>query len=390
MTPAARHAAAIEVIDAIRAGARAEAALKEWGRSHRFAGSKDRRAIRDIVFDVLRCWWSTAAAGGGEDGRARVLGLLRLTDVPVERVFSGEGHAPLPLTDAEQAVPESPSTGPAAFDLPESVLSMLEARFGADLPALADVMRHRAPVDLRVNLLRATPESARAALAEDGIEVEPGPLSATALRVTAGTRGIERSRAYADGLVELQDAASQAVADFAEAQPGEVVLDYCAGGGGKALALAARTNAQVIAHDIAPRRMKDLPERARRAGAQVRLAEPGTLGDLQVPLVFADAPCSGSGSWRRDPEGKIRFDAGRLAELNAAQDDVLRNAARHVAPDGRLVYATCSILPDENEGRVNAFLSEVAGWHCSRSLSLSPLDGADGFFAAWLEKRDSA
>ncbi len=389
MTPAARHAAAIEVIDAIRAGSRADAALKAWGRTHRFAGAKDRRAIRDIVFDVLRRWWSSAAAGGGGSGRARVLGLLRLGGAPVDDVFTGAGHAPPPLAESERAVPELPATGAAAHDLPEGVLPMLEARFGADLPALAEALRHRAPADLRVNLLRATPESAYAALAKDGIEAEPASLSPTALRVASGALGIERSRAYREGFVELQDAASQAVADFAGAQPGESVLDYCAGGGGKALALAARTGAEVIAHDIAPRRMKDLPERARRAGARVRLAEPGDLGALKVPLVFADAPCSGSGSWRRDPEGKIRFDARRLADLNAAQDDVLRSAARHVAPGGRLVYATCSILPAENEARVNAFLSEVAGWHCPRSLSLSPLDGADGFFAAWLEKRDS-
>ncbi|WP_316013214.1 RsmB/NOP family class I SAM-dependent RNA methyltransferase [Roseobacter sp. HKCCA0434] len=372
MTPAARHAAAIEVIDAIRGGARVAPALKAWGRANRFAGSGDRRAIGDLVHDVLRHWWSSAGMGGGEHGRARVLGLVRLTGTDPDTIFTGEGHAPAPLTPEERRVEGEPT-----LDLPHVAQAEL-----ADPDMLDRALKSRAPVDLRVNLARTDRAAARAALAADGIETECVPTVATALRVTGGARAVARSDAYLSGLVELQDAASQAAALFADPRPGERILDYCAGGGGKTLALAALSGGPVTAHDIAPQRMRDLPDRARRAGAQVSMTEAPRPADL----VFADAPCSGSGSWRRDPEGKITLDAARLAALHAAQAEVLDAAAALVAPGGKLIYATCSVLPSENDEQVAAFLARTPGWACRERVQMLPPDPGDGFFAAWLER----
>ncbi|MEO1460350.1 MAG: RsmB/NOP family class I SAM-dependent RNA methyltransferase, partial [Pseudomonadota bacterium] len=219
-----------------------------------------------------------------------------------------------------------------------------------------------------------------------------GPLAPTCLRVLDGARRVSRSAAYADGLVELQDAASQAAAAHANAAPGMIVLDYCAGGGGKALALAAHMagRGRLMAHDIDPARMADLPARARRAGAAISPVGTAGLPELadRCDLVFADAPCSGSGAWRRNPDARWRLTPHRLAELHDAQNTVLAGAAACVRPGGTLVYATCSVLHSENIERVRAFLSGNTGWNPEREpLSLLPsgTDG-DGFFAIRLVK----
>ncbi|CAN0591661.1 unnamed protein product, partial [Laminaria digitata] len=194
----------------------------------------------------------------------------------------------------------------------------------------------------------------------DGIIASPHSLSPTALRVSEGARAIARSDAYLSGAVELQDAASQAVVDALPLRPGLSVLDYCAGGGGKALAMAARlAGGRVDAHDAAPQRMVDLPARADRAGADVRIVQkPRGSYDL----VFCDVPCSGSGAWRRAPEGKWRLTQARLSELCAIQAGILDQAARLVAPGGCLAYATCSVRGEENAEQVRAFLARAPGW----------------------------
>ena len=382
MVPAARYAAAIEIVDRIIDGGRTSVALREWGRSNRFAGSGDRRAIGDIVHDILRHWWSSAALGGGTTGRARVLGLLRIGGIDPDTIFNGQGHAPAVLEGDECVAPdvEMPT------DLPPLVEGMLRERFGDQLAPLADTMRARAPLDLRVNLLKADRSMAVASLATEGVVVEPVPLSPTALRAPTGDRRIARSDAYLSGLVELQDTSSQAVVDFAQPKSGERILDYCTGAGGKALALAALAKSPVDVHDVAPERMRDLPDRAQRAGATLRTHETAQLSGKQWDLIFADAPCSGSGSWRRDPEGKIRLTQESLDDVCTAQAQVLDNCAPMVASGGRLIYATCSLLPVENEGAVAAFLARSPQWTLLRSIALSPLDGGDGFFAAWLER----
>jgi 16S rRNA (cytosine967-C5)-methyltransferase len=252
------------------------------------------------------------------------------------------------------------------------------------------LLRSRAPVFLRTNSARVTREDAAEALALEGIATAPHPLSPTALEVTRNARRVKSSRAFQDGLVELQDAASQAVADaLLPLSTHARVLDYCAGGGGKALALAA-AGAQVTAHDADPRRMSDIPERARRAGVRIDVVPTGEPGLRVFDAVLVDAPCSGSGAWRRQPEAKWRLDAARLAELGALQAAVLRKAARHVRPGGRLAYATCSLLEEENGDVVSRFLADTPDFVLETERRLTPLDGGDGFYIARMKDVSSS
>ena len=387
MTPGARVAAAAEIIDRIAGGAPVEKALTGWARSSRFAGSKDRRAVRDLVFDVVRRWWSTAWVGGAETGRARMLGALLLDGADPEGLFTGEGHAPAALSVEERAATRSFDEAPEAIraDLQPWVFDLLCAERGPEATLrIAEAFRSRASVHLRANLARTGRDAAMAALADEGITATAHPSAATALEVMAGATRVSASKAYLDGLVELQDAASQAVVEALAPLDGVRVLDFCAGGGGKSLALAA-LGAEVVAHDIDPGRMRDVPSRASRAGVADRITLAETPSGT-FDLVLADAPCSGSGAWRRQPEAKLRITPQRLSELNRMQDDVLRQAARHVAPGGRLAYATCSILQSENRARVDHFLAETAGWTLIDSRAWSPEDAQDGFFLAILAR----
>ena len=386
MTPGARVAAAIEVLDLWLGGMPAERALTNWGRGNRYAGSGDRAAVRDLVFDAIRCRRSFAALGGAETGRGLMLGALRAAGTDPDTQFTGAGHAPPPLTEAERTAPPAPLDPLVRFDCPDWLAPDLRAALGETFEPVMALMRQRAPVFLRVNAARATPGDAAARLAEEGVETAPHPLSTTALEVTGGARRVKGSAAFREGLVELQDAASQAVVDALLPLPhGTRVLDYCAGGGGKALALAA-TGADVLAHDADARRMSDLPERALRAGATVRVLMPGTAAEAgPFDLVLVDAPCSGSGAWRRQPEAKWRLDAARLAALAETQAAILDAAAELNRPGGRLVYVTCSLLEAENEGQVAAFLARRPGWRVAAERRLSPLEGGDGFYVAILE-----
>ena len=380
MTPAARLSAAIQILDRILAGAPAEQALVNWARASRFAGSGDRNAIRDLVFDALRCRRSFAALGGGETGRGLVLGALRASGAAPETLFTGEGHAPPPL--GPEDIGRAPQ-GLEIADIPDWLGKQLQADLGTNFAAIAEAMRHRAPVFLRVNLRRATLGQALAALAEDAIEARPHPLSPTALKVTAGARKVASSRAYTEGLVELQDAASQAVIDALPLADGMRVLDFCAGGGGKTLAMAGRARLALFAHDAAPARMRDLPARAKRAGAKVTVTE---APKAPFDLVLTDVPCSGSGSWRRAPEGKWLLTADRLRSLVDIQAKILREAAALVRPGGWIGYATCSMINIENGAQITDFTSENPNWSCDFQRSLTPLDGGDGFFVALLRK----
>lgn len=387
MTPAARLSAAMQILDRYLAGSPAEQALTNWGRGSRFAGSGDRNAVRDLVFDAIRCRRSYAALGGGETGRGLILGGLRAAGVDPAPLFTGEGHAPAPLGPEDDG--RFPEAGAEALDYPDWLAPALAADLGADLAAIMDLLRHRAPVFLRVNRNRGTREAAIAALAADDIQTEPHPLAETALRVTANARRIQASDAYTSGLVELQDAASQAVIAALPLVDGLRVLDYCAGGGGKALAMAAAARLRLLAHDADPRRMRDLPERARRAGAKISLLETAQLaGQPPFDLVLADVPCSGSGSWRRAPEGKWLLTPERLADLCRLQAQILRDVAPLLRPGGWLAYATCSLLAQENEAQIAAFLAANPGWTRQSERRLTPLEGGDGFFVAVL-RRDS-
>ncbi|HCQ63680.1 MAG TPA: SAM-dependent methyltransferase [Rhodobacteraceae bacterium] len=387
MTPAARIAAAIEVLDAWLAGAPAERTLTTWGRTHRFAGSKDRAAIRDHVWEAIRCRRSFAALGGAETGRGLMIGALRAARQDPSDVFSGAGHAPPPLAEGEG---DTPTRGVlpenVRLDIPDWLAADLRASLGADFAPVMAALRHRAPVFLRVNTVRTSLKAAQAALVAEGIETRPHALAPAALEVIVGARRIRGAAAYRDGLVELQDAASQAVVAALGVRPGMRVLDYCAGGGGKTLALAA-DGAEVAAHDVDPGRMRDLPERAKRAGVRPRILSGEVVaGAGPFDLVFADAPCSGSGAWRRAPEGKWRLTRARLDDLVALQAGILDDTAGLVAPDGRLAYATCSLLEVENGAQVRGFLDRTAGWRLDTERRFTPLDGGDGFYVAVLSQ----
>ncbi|PKP84716.1 MAG: SAM-dependent methyltransferase, partial [Alphaproteobacteria bacterium HGW-Alphaproteobacteria-2] len=226
MQRAARLAAAAEVLDTVLAGQPAEQALINWARGHRFAGSGDREAIRNSVFSALRCLRSHAALGGAETGRGLILGQMAEAGEDVAALFTGEGHAPAPLTDAERAHLAGPPEMPrnVALDCPDWLAPQLEASLGADFAQVMQALRRRAPVFLRVNAARCTRDEAAARLAAEGVETQPAPLAETALEVTAGARGLRATRAYTEGLVELQDAASQAVAAALPLAPGASVL----------------------------------------------------------------------------------------------------------------------------------------------------------------------
>jgi 16S rRNA (cytosine967-C5)-methyltransferase len=380
MTPAARAAAAIAVLDRILGGTPAEQALINWGRASRFAGSGDRHAVRDLVYDALRCKRSFAALGGGMTGRGLVLGGLRSQGIDAETLFTGEGHAPAALTPAEAGlVPE----GAEALDVPDWLLPRLQAALGPDTDATLLALRRRAPVYLRMNTRRATAADILTSLAADGIAARLMSDVSNALQVMEGARKIQTSAAYQSGLVELQDLSSQAVVQALPLQDGMKVLDHCAGGGGKTLAMAARADLRLFAHDAEPRRMADLTERAKRAGIAVSIVEnPEKTAPYDV--ILTDVPCSGSGSWRRDPQGKWALTEARLDELIRLQSSILTRVAPMVAKGGVLAYATCSLLRDENEDRISQFLAEHPGWTLTHQQRFSPLQGGDGFFLARL------
>jgi 16S rRNA (cytosine967-C5)-methyltransferase len=376
MTPAARAAAAIEVLTDIESRRRpASDAMKDWGLSHRFAGSGDRAAISGLVYDALRKKSSSAWIMGAQGPRAEMLGALRQThdldDEAIAALFSGEGHAPAKLTEAESerlaAADLSGATSHVLGDFPEWLAPQLEASFGAFAAEEGRALAERAPVDLRVNLLKTNRDKALRALAH--LKPEPTPLSPVGLRIAMRPDGrappLASDPAYVKGLVELQDEGSQLAALLAEAKPGMQVLDLCAGAGGKTLALAAAmgNQGQIYAADPDAHRLAPIFARLARSGArnvQVRAPRGQTdvLADLEgrCDLVLIDAPCTGSGAWRRNPDAKWRMRPGALEQRIKDQDETLESALRFVKQGGRIVYITCSVLRAENEDRIAAFM----------------------------------
>lgn len=379
MTPPARIAAAIGILDAVLSGQPAEQALLRWSRASRFAGSGDRAAVRDLVYEALRRR-NTLAARGGAGGRGLMIGYLREAGQDPDVLFTGEGYAPLPLSEAERQSAEAVETD----DLPDWLLPRWRASLGEDASEIARTMGHRAPVWLRVNPRRGDVDTAVGALASDGIEIEPHPHLPTALKVTAGERRVAQSAAYLGGLVELQDLSPQLACDALPLRQGDRVLDYCAGGGGKTLALAGRQEGlHLVAHDAGPSRMRDLPRRAERAGVSVALtdAPKGTFD-----LVVADVPCSGSGTWRRSPDAKWRLTPAALEEVIRTQASILETVAGLVAPGGHLAYMTCSLLRDENEDRIDDFLARHPDFSLEKCHRWTPLNAGDGFFLALISR----
>lgn len=375
MTPAARLSAAIEVIGTILSDRRPAAdVLKDWGRSHRFAGSGDRAALSSLVYDVLRRRASSAFIMGEETPRALALGTLRLgRGLEVEAIAAlcdGSRFAPAPLSEQETARLTNASLDDAPAhvrgDYPEWLDASLAAVFGEERAAEGAALAERAPLDLRVNSLKGAVDKAEQQLAH--LDPVPGQWSPLALRITLEADGkappLTAEPAYLKGLVEIQDEGSQIAAILAAPPRGGQVLDLCAGGGGKTLELAALMDGagQLYAYDDDLRRLAPIHERVQRAGAHnVQVRSPrgkaDVLADLEgrMDLVLVDAPCTGTGTWRRNPDAKWRMRPGALAERIKEQAEILDNAARFVKPGGRLAYITCSLLDEENVAQVRAF-----------------------------------
>jgi 16S rRNA (cytosine967-C5)-methyltransferase len=377
MTPAARVAAAIEVIGDIESRRRpASDTLKDWGLAHRFAGSGDRAAIAGLVFDTLRRRASSAHVMGAPSPRALVLGMLRLerglAGEAIAALASGARFAPAPLSADEQvrlAAADLQDAPPwVAGDYPQWLDPHLARTFGDERAAEGAALAARAPLDLRVNTLKGDRDAAVDALSHLG--PGPTPWSPFGLRIVRGAEdrsvAIAAEPAFIKGRVEVQDEGSQLAAFLTAAKPGEQVVDLCAGAGGKTLALAAMLNnrGQIYATDVDKRRLAPIHSRLERAGAhniQVRTPKgrENPLADLdaRADLVLIDAPCTGIGTWRRNPDAKWRVRPGALEQRLREQADLLDRAVSLVKPGGRIAYVTCSLLLEENDHQVRAFVA---------------------------------
>ncbi len=347
--------------------------MKAWGAANRYAGSKDRRAIADRVYKVLRARGRLSwIMGGREDGRALVIGSLHAIDglslEEIEALHSGDGYGPRPLSKQERSritAGQGELPGWVAAGLPEFVVEDFKATFGDRWAEEAHaLMAPRAPIDLRVNDAAATVDEVEAELKAAGLDVSRSPWSAVGLRVPSEPPpNIQALEGFKAGRFEIQDEGSQVVCWLAGAAPGMTVVDYCAGGGGKTLGLAQAMKAQgkLVASDVVNKRLENIRPRLQRAGVEAELVligqNGGGLEDLngQADLVFVDAPCSGSGTWRRRPEDAWRLTAEEVEKLHGLQVRILSQATKLVKPGGRLVYVTCSMLARENEASVDAF-----------------------------------
>jgi 16S rRNA (cytosine967-C5)-methyltransferase len=377
MTPAARLSAAIEVLTDIEARRRpAGDALKDWGLSHRFAGSGDRAGIAGLVYDALRRRASSAYVMGEATPRAILIGMIKrergLDRDAIAKLFDGARFAPEPLTEAEAVALDGASLDGAppyvAGDYPEWLDPHFAKVFGDERAEEGAALASRAPVDLRVNTLKASRDDAAGMLAD--LNAEPTRWSPVGLRIKldAGSKSpaIHAEHAFIKGLIEIQDEGSQLAALLAGARPGEQVVDLCAGAGGKTLALAAamENHGQIYATDTDKRRLAPIHDRLDRSGARnVQLRPPKSVGneleDLagRMDLVLIDAPCTGTGSWRRNPDAKWRMRPGALELRMKDQAAILDRAVGLLKPKGRIAYVTCSVLDEENGAQIRGFLA---------------------------------
>ncbi|MGG5807737.1 RsmB/NOP family class I SAM-dependent RNA methyltransferase [Falsiroseomonas sp. CW058] len=433
MTPSARIAAAIDLLAAVEAEPRrpADAIANDFFRTRRYIGGSDRRNVSDRAWGAirqrLRLGWHLAEIGARPTPRLLMAAHLLLTEgwtaQGLAQNYSGERFAPAAPSVEEAAAiarlagrplvdPAMPE--PIRLNLPDWAFPGFAARFGEALAPEAAAMEGVAPLDLRANLLRTTREAAVAALAAEGIVAVPTRFSPWGLRI-ADRRPVAASAAFVGGLVEVQDEGSQLIALLTDARPGMRVADYCAGAAGKTLAIAAtmQNRGHIVACDVSTSRLQGATRRLRRAGvhnAETHLLAAGDKwrkrSGRSFDRVLVDAPCTGTGTWRRNPDARVRTGAQDLAELTAKQATILDQASELVRPGGRLVYATCSLLPEEDEMQMQAFLRRhpdfrelpvPALWSAlvpgtpapgeGPHLSLSPgRHDTDGFFAAVLER----
>jgi 16S rRNA (cytosine967-C5)-methyltransferase len=386
--------------------------LRDWFRTRRFAGSKDRAAIAERVFDIARHRASYAWRMGGETPRALAIASLLKDGETPDAYFCGEGYGPSLLDETERRAIATPPTGEAPLDVQGEYPPFLEPEltraFGTDLLAEMQALQARAPVDLRVNTLKRSRDEVLHELHNSGFAAEASPFSPIGLRLASASAALGASMLFESGAFEFQDEAAQIAALLCAVKPGERVLDIAAGAGGKSLALAAvmQNQGEIVASDIRQTALQQLALRASRAGAGIirtHLSNPDPP-EGSFDAVLVDAPCSGTGTWRRQPELRWRLTPETLAERIATQDRLLDQAASHVR--GRLIYATCSVLPCENEDRIEAFLARhaefairpcaelwresvdtVAPTGMARFFKASPCTtGTDGFFACVMER----
>lgn len=423
-----RLSAAMEILGDVAARHRpVSEALKGWGISNRFAGAGDRAAIGNLVYDALRRRASHAFAMGSDDPRALILGVVvRDWGESVDGLvaaFAADPHAPAALSpdEIERLTATDPLAGApdhVRADLPEWTTSRLVGSFGDDWVAEGQGMANRPPLDLRVNSLKSNRDRVLKALHRLAPEVTA--LAPLGIRFPAGpgaarTPNVQADEGYLKGWFEVQDQGSQLVAQLAGAQAGEQVLDLCAGAGGKTLAMAAAmgNTGQIFAYDSERQRLAPIYDRLKRNGVrnvQVRAPEPGALDDLvgKMDRVLIDAPCTGSGTWRRRPDAKWKLGLEQLAQRVGEQRAILAEGMQFVKPGGVLAYITCSILSDENDQQIEAFLSAhpeftalapVPLWQASfgdtappgftpNGLLFTPHRTAtDGFFISLLHRR---
>jgi 16S rRNA (cytosine967-C5)-methyltransferase len=416
MTPSARLQAAIDIVEALETSRLpADRYIREFFRARRYAGSKDRAAVSERVYTLYRHRAAFAWRMGSET--PRMLAIASLLNegadaAAVEALFNGEGYGPKPLADHERAMLVTPPSGEAPPDVvgeyPAFLAGELHRAFGERLADEMLAMQSRAPIDMRVNTLKATRDEVVAALRAENYDAQPAPHSPLGIRIPSGegAAALGRTKLFESGAFEFQDEAAQVAVLLCGAKPGMRVLDLAAGAGGKTLALAAtmKNAGEITAHDIDEGRLRQIGPRAERAGVTIIQTHAGPMPPRRpFDLVLLDAPCSGSGTWRRQPENKWRLTGERLDELNALQDKLLDQAAARAAGKARVVYATCSILPRENEDRVTAFLTRHPGFTVvsaheawsdgpappglAEFLHASPLStGTDGFFTAILQR----
>ena len=422
-----RLAAAIEVLDDILKRRRPAAdALKDWGLSHRFAGSGDRAAIGNIVYDALRRKRSAGWTFDSDAPRALGFGALLLewneTPETLNAVLDGDRFAPEPMSGSEIALATTRklADAPAEIraDVPDWCAPLFKDAFGEDWVAEAAGLSARPPLDLRANTLRSTRDKVLAELS--GLQASPARLAPHGIRIPpidgpGRHPNVQAEPAFQKGWFEVQDEGSQIVAALAGASAGMQVLDYCAGAGGKTLALSAdmENKGQIFARDSEKARLAPIFDRLKRSenrNVQV-VAKAHDLGALegQMDLVLVDAPCTGSGTWRRRPDAKWRLSDKQLGVRTAEQSAILDAASTYVKPGGRLVYITCSVFPAENARQVEAFIARTPGFapvdhgglwdlhfpgqgalariDISRGISLSPLrTGTDGFYFSAMQK----
>jgi 16S rRNA (cytosine967-C5)-methyltransferase len=410
---------AIEILDALAGTEQPlDRFLRDWFRTRRFAGSKDRAAIAERIFDIERYRASYAWRMRSETSRALVIAALLKQGEAPETYFSGEGYGPSALDDAERMAIATPPQGDMPMhvrgEYPPFLEPDLKRAFGANLLDEMLALQARGSVDLRVNTLKRERGEVIDALRGRGLAAEPTPLSPIGIRIASGSSALGATAMFASGAFEFQDEAAQIASLLCAATPGERILDLAAGAGGKSLALAAKmqNEGEIVACDVRQTALQELALRAVRAGATIirtHLSAPEPPEGL-FDAVLLDAPCSGTGTWRRQPELRWRLTPETLAPRIEVQDALLEQAAKRVRAGGRLIYATCSILPCENEDRVEAFLARhrdfairpcaevwsesvqtIMSKGMERFFQASPLaTGTDGFFAAVLVRSAAA